>query len=101
MCACLCAAINGYVYANLNGLNMEVGDKVYWYLMGMGNEVDIHTAHWHGHSVEYKVYRNDSKIPSHTITQYINAVHKCSFLCSWVEVLTVLMCMSCFQPPFR
>uniref|UniRef100_A0AAX7VE86 ferroxidase n=1 Tax=Astatotilapia calliptera TaxID=8154 RepID=A0AAX7VE86_ASTCA len=29
-------AINGYVYANLNGLNMEV--------------VDIHTAHWHGHS---------------------------------------------------
>uniref|UniRef100_A0A673CLX6 Hephaestin n=1 Tax=Sphaeramia orbicularis TaxID=375764 RepID=A0A673CLX6_9TELE len=48
-------AINGYVYGNLNGLNMEVGDKVYWYLMGMGNEVDIHTAHWHGHSVEYKV----------------------------------------------
>lgn len=101
MCACLCTAINGYVYGNLNGLNMEVGDKVYWYLMGMGNEVDIHTAHWHGHSVEYKVLKNDSKTPSHTMTQYINAVHKCSFLCSWVEVLTVLMCMSCFQPPFR
>ncbi|KAM8875479.1 ceruloplasmin [Spinachia spinachia] len=48
-------AINGYMYANLNGLNMEVGNKVYWYLMGMGNEVDIHTAHWHGHSVEYKM----------------------------------------------
>uniref|UniRef100_A0A665VBY8 Hephaestin n=1 Tax=Echeneis naucrates TaxID=173247 RepID=A0A665VBY8_ECHNA len=48
-------AINGYVYGNLNGLNMEVGDKVYWYLMGMGNEVDIHTAHWHGHTVEYKL----------------------------------------------
>ncbi|KAF3835415.1 hypothetical protein F7725_027973, partial [Dissostichus mawsoni] len=48
-------AINGYMYANLNGLNMEVGDKVYWYLMGMGNDVDIHTAHWHGHSVEYKL----------------------------------------------
>ncbi|KAF7654103.1 hypothetical protein LDENG_00073910 [Lucifuga dentata] len=47
--------INGYVYSNLNGLNMEVGDKVYWYLMAMGNEVDIHTAHWHGHSVEYKL----------------------------------------------
>uniref|UniRef100_A0A4W6F5T2 ferroxidase n=1 Tax=Lates calcarifer TaxID=8187 RepID=A0A4W6F5T2_LATCA len=52
---CLFAAINGYVYGNVNGLNMEVGDKVYWYLMGMGNEVDIHTAHWHGHSVEYKL----------------------------------------------
>ncbi|XP_028260436.1 ceruloplasmin [Parambassis ranga] len=48
-------AINGYMYGNLNGLNMEVGDKVYWYLMGMGNDVDIHTAHWHGHSVEYKL----------------------------------------------
>ncbi|XP_061636221.1 ceruloplasmin [Phyllopteryx taeniolatus] len=48
-------AINGFVYANLNGLNMDVGDKVYWYLMGMGNEVDIHGVHWHGHSVEYKL----------------------------------------------
>ncbi|XP_034736749.1 ceruloplasmin [Etheostoma cragini] len=48
-------SINGFMYANLNGLNMEVGDKVYWYLMGMGNDVDIHTAHWHGHSVEYKL----------------------------------------------
>lgn len=44
------------MYANLVGLNMEVGDKVYWYLMGMGNDVDIHTVHWHGHSVEYKVF---------------------------------------------
>uniref|UniRef100_A0A3Q3K3A7 Hephaestin n=1 Tax=Monopterus albus TaxID=43700 RepID=A0A3Q3K3A7_MONAL len=48
-------AINGYMYSNLNGLNMDVGDKVYWYLMGMGNEIDIHTAHWHGHNVEYKL----------------------------------------------
>ncbi|XP_028443548.1 ceruloplasmin-like [Perca flavescens] len=48
-------SINGYMYGNLNTLNMEVGDKVYWYLMGMGNDVDIHTAHWHGHSVEYKL----------------------------------------------
>uniref|UniRef100_UPI003AAA7087 ceruloplasmin n=1 Tax=Centroberyx gerrardi TaxID=166262 RepID=UPI003AAA7087 len=47
--------INGLLYGNLVGLNMEVGDKVYWYLMGMGNEVDIHTVHWHGHSVEYKL----------------------------------------------
>ncbi|KAM9797320.1 ceruloplasmin [Syngnathus typhle] len=48
-------AINGFVYANLKGLNMEVGDKVYWYLMGMGTEVDMHGVHWHGHSVEYKL----------------------------------------------
>ncbi|KAM3876359.1 ceruloplasmin [Diretmus argenteus] len=48
-------AINGRVFCHLMGLNMEVGDKVYWYLMGMGNEVDLHNAHWHGHSVEYKL----------------------------------------------
>ncbi|CAL8306226.1 unnamed protein product [Lota lota] len=48
-------AINGRMYSNLEGLNMVVGEKVYWYLMGMGSEVDIHTAHWHGHSVDYKL----------------------------------------------
>ncbi|XP_068176427.1 ceruloplasmin isoform X2 [Antennarius striatus] len=48
-------AINGYMYANLNGLNMKAGDKIYWHLIGMGNNVDLHTVHWHGHSVEYKL----------------------------------------------
>uniref|UniRef100_A0A8C9YMK4 ferroxidase n=1 Tax=Sander lucioperca TaxID=283035 RepID=A0A8C9YMK4_SANLU len=52
-------SINGYLYGNLNGLNMEVGDKVYWYLMGMGNDVDIHTAHWHGHSLGGGPHRTD------------------------------------------
>lgn len=52
---CFLSAINGYVYGNVLGLNMEVGDKVYWYLMGMGDDVSMHTAHWHGHNVEYKV----------------------------------------------
>ncbi|XP_036371952.1 ceruloplasmin [Megalops cyprinoides] len=48
-------AINGRVYGNVQGLTMHAGDKVYWYLMGMGNEVDIHTAHFHGHSFDYKL----------------------------------------------
>ncbi|KAM4548230.1 ceruloplasmin [Odontesthes bonariensis] len=60
-------AINGYVYGNLNGLNMEAGDKVYWYLMGMGNEVDIHTVHWHGHSVEYKVGGGRHRVDSYEL----------------------------------
>ncbi|XP_030647121.1 ceruloplasmin [Chanos chanos] len=47
--------INGLVYGNLKGLDMHVGDKVYWYLMGMGNEVDMHTVHFHGHSFDYKL----------------------------------------------
>ncbi|KAI1891570.1 hypothetical protein AGOR_G00145150 [Albula goreensis] len=48
-------AINGRVYGNVRGLTMHTGDKVYWYLMGMGNEVDMHTAHFHGHSFDYKM----------------------------------------------
>lgn len=53
---CICTVgINGLVFGNLHGLNINAGDKVYWYLIGMGNEIDIHTAHFHGHSFEYKV----------------------------------------------
>ncbi len=44
-------AINGYVFGNLPGLTMKQGDRVRWYLMGMGNEKDIHTPHWHGKTV--------------------------------------------------
>jgi hypothetical protein len=44
-------AINGYIFGNLPGLIMKKGEKVRWYLMGMGTEMDIHTPHWHGKTV--------------------------------------------------
>jgi len=44
-------SINGYIFANLPGLMMKQGDKVRWYLLGMGNEIDLHTPHWHGETV--------------------------------------------------
>ncbi|XP_062988150.1 ceruloplasmin isoform X2 [Elgaria multicarinata webbii] len=50
-------AINGKLFGNLHGLTMHVGDKVSWYLIGMGNEVDMHTAHFHGQSFDYKLTR--------------------------------------------
>jgi len=40
--------INGFVYGNLPGLEMKVGDRTRWYLLSMGSEVDLHTPHWHG-----------------------------------------------------
>ena len=43
--------INGYVFGNLPGLVMTAGQRVRWYLMGMGSEVDLHTPHWHGNTV--------------------------------------------------
>ena len=36
---------------NLPGLIMNKGERVRWYVMGMGSEMDIHTPHWHGNTV--------------------------------------------------
>ena len=44
-------AINGYIFGNLQGLEVQQGDRVRWYLIGLGTEVDMHTAHWHGQTV--------------------------------------------------
>lgn len=44
-------AINGFIFGNLPGLTMKQGDKVRWYLLAMGNEIDLHTPHWHGETV--------------------------------------------------
>jgi FtsP/CotA-like multicopper oxidase with cupredoxin domain len=40
--------INGYIYGNLPGLDMNEGERVRWYLFGLGSESDFHTPHWHG-----------------------------------------------------
>lgn len=44
-------AINGYIFGNLRGLVMRRGERVRWHVLGMGNEVDLHTPHWHGETV--------------------------------------------------
>lgn len=40
--------INGRVFGNLSGLEMNEGERVRWYLFALGSEQDFHTAHWHG-----------------------------------------------------
>eukprot|EP00794_Sanderia_malayensis_P014202 gene14202-15684_t len=46
--------INGFVYGNgpNNGdfIRMTAGEKIAWYLLGFGNEVDIHTVHFHANN---------------------------------------------------
>ncbi|XP_059207832.1 ferroxidase HEPHL1 [Centropristis striata] len=49
--------INGRLYGNLHGLVMTQGQKVDWYLLGMGNEVDMHTVHFHAETFTYKTDR--------------------------------------------
>ncbi|RVE63889.1 hypothetical protein OJAV_G00140780 [Oryzias javanicus] len=50
-------SINGRLYGNLHGLVMTQGQKVDWYLLGMGNEVDMHTVHFHAETFTYKTDR--------------------------------------------
>lgn len=38
---------------------MANGARVRWYLLGMGNEVDLHSPHWHGLPVRYHQRNTD------------------------------------------
>jgi manganese oxidase len=44
-------SINGYVYGNGPMMKMRLGERVRWYVMSMGTEVDLHTPHWHGNTL--------------------------------------------------
>ncbi len=52
-------AINGEIFGNLPGIDVVQGQRVRWYLMGMGTEVDLHTPHWHGNVVTVNGMRTD------------------------------------------
>ena len=51
--------INGYVYGNGPVVTMKRGERVRWYVMGMGTEVDLHTPHWHGNTATVNGMRTD------------------------------------------
>lgn len=52
-------SINGRVFGNLAGLTATRGQRVRWYLLGMGSEVDLHTPHWHGNTAVANGMRTD------------------------------------------
>jgi FtsP/CotA-like multicopper oxidase with cupredoxin domain len=60
--------INGFVYGNLPMMEMQRGERVRWYVLGFGNEVDLHTPHWHGATVLENGHRRDvvSLLPAAT-----------------------------------
>ncbi|MCB1949556.1 MAG: multicopper oxidase domain-containing protein [Burkholderiales bacterium] len=51
--------INGLVYSNNRNYVMQKGDKVRWYIMALGTEVDLHTPHWHGATLLHNGNRLD------------------------------------------
>jgi len=52
-------SINGYVFGNQPMITMQEGERVRWYVMSMGTEVDLHTPHWHGNTVTVNGMRMD------------------------------------------
>jgi FtsP/CotA-like multicopper oxidase with cupredoxin domain len=52
-------SINGYVFGNQPMLTLHKGQRVRWYVMSMGTEVDLHTPHWHGNDVVVNGMRMD------------------------------------------
>jgi manganese oxidase len=52
-------SINGYLYGNMPMMTMKKGERVRWYLYGLGTEVDLHTPHWHGQSLLWMGMRTD------------------------------------------
>jgi hypothetical protein len=52
-------SINGYVYGNMPMITMRRGERVRWYTMDMGTEVDLHSPHWHGNTLLVNGMRMD------------------------------------------
>jgi len=52
-------SVNGFVYGNLKGLDVKIGQRVRWYVMDLGTEVDLHTPHWHGNVITAMGMRSD------------------------------------------
>lgn len=67
-------SINGLLYGNCQFNNIKTGDKVRWYVLDLGNELDNHTAHWHGNTVAVSGTRTDVVFigPANLITADMN-----------------------------
>jgi len=52
-------SINGRLFGNLKGLQMNVNELVRWYVVALGSESDLHTPHWHGQTLMSSGHRMD------------------------------------------
>lgn len=59
-------SMNGYIFGNLQGYQVSKGARVRWHVISLGNEVDLHTAHWHGATAVDGPYRRKGwKVKGH------------------------------------
>ena len=52
-------AINGRLFGNLPVMEMKQGERVRWYLLSLGDFVNMRTPHWHGNVVLEDKKRRD------------------------------------------
>jgi len=64
------ASINGYMFANTPMMTMKKGERVRWYLVTVGEGVNLHTPHWHGNVVLADGRRTDvvTLLPAQMLT---------------------------------
>lgn len=53
------SSINGYMYANMPIMTMKKGERVRWYVVSIGEGLNVHTPHWHGNVVMQAGRRTD------------------------------------------
>ncbi|XP_047664470.1 ferroxidase HEPHL1-like isoform X2 [Tachysurus fulvidraco] len=53
-------SINGFVYGNLPELEVCLGRPVFWHLFGIGNDIELHSIHFHGHTLLNQGHRTDA-----------------------------------------
>ena len=52
--------INGYMYGNMPPLQMELGERVRWYVLTIGDEIDVHAPTWEGQTLVFEKKRVDT-----------------------------------------
>ncbi|XP_043851762.1 ceruloplasmin-like [Dromiciops gliroides] len=68
-------SINGYMYGNLPGLDICLGDKISWHVFSVGSEEDIHGIYFSGHTFVSLGQRRDTinVFPQTSRTLYMTA----------------------------
>ena len=67
--------INGYIFGNVPGLEMCIGDRVDWHIFGMGSETDLHSITFQGHTIKVDGHRTvkDAVFPARSTTAHMTA----------------------------
>lgn len=60
LCHKCLAAINGYMYGNLPGLDMCLGDNVSWHVLSVGSDQDLHGIYFSGNTFTSLGARGDT-----------------------------------------